>query len=62
MILNILETVFWGAVVFMVAQANIQNTCSGIRCTLSWVVAALGVILKYVHLICRNTLHPSLRA
>jgi hypothetical protein len=46
-ILNALETVFWGAVVFLVMQANLSR-CVGIGCKLSWAVMALGIVLKYV--------------
>lgn len=46
-ILNALETVFWGAVVFLVMQANLAR-CVGVGCKLSWAVMALGIVLKYV--------------
>ncbi|KAH8721653.1 hypothetical protein BGZ61DRAFT_586457 [Ilyonectria robusta] len=44
-ILNGLENVFWGAVVFMLIQANIKF-CQGINCTLSWVIVTLAIILN----------------
>jgi hypothetical protein len=46
-ILNALETVFWGAVVFLVMQANLAR-CVGVGCKLSWAVMAIGIVLKYV--------------
>lgn len=48
-ILNGLEVVFWGAVVFLVIQANIQ-VCVGIGCTLSWIAVAVSIIITYYHL------------
>lgn len=54
-ILNALETVFWGAVVFLVMQANLAR-CVGVGCKLSWAVMAIGIVLKYVFavsLLCR---------
>lgn len=45
-ILNALEVVFWAAVVFLVMQANLAR-CVGVGCKLSWVVMALGIILRY---------------
>lgn len=48
LIINALEQVFWGAVVFLVIQANISR-CVGIGCTLSWVVVGLSIVLTYVH-------------
>ena len=50
-ILNALEVVFWGAMVFLVMQANLAR-CVGVGCKLSWAVMALGIVLKYV-------LHPA---
>ncbi|KAF4450398.1 2og-fe oxygenase family [Fusarium albosuccineum] len=44
-ILNALEIVFWGAVVFLMIQANIKY-CVGTNCALSWVVVVLGIILN----------------
>ncbi|CAI6088127.1 unnamed protein product, partial [Clonostachys chloroleuca] len=46
-ILNALEIVFWGAVVFMMIQANI-NFCEGFTCTLSWIVCVLGIIMSTI--------------
>ncbi|KAM5366224.1 hypothetical protein ACJZ2D_010652 [Fusarium nematophilum] len=46
-ILNALEVVFWGAVAFLMIQAN-TKFCQGTNCVLSWVIVALAVILKYV--------------
>jgi len=46
-ILNALEVVFWAAVVFLVMQANLAR-CVGVGCKLSWVVMALGIILRSV--------------
>lgn len=45
-ILNALEIVFWGAVVFMMIQANLQF-CEGMSCTLSWIVVVMGIIMRY---------------
>ena len=42
-ILNGLEIVFWGAVVFLVIQANIQR-CNGLACTLSWIALGFAVV------------------
>ncbi|KAJ4397799.1 hypothetical protein N0V93_002036 [Gnomoniopsis smithogilvyi] len=44
-ILNGLEIVFWGAVVFLLIQANIQ-VCIGTGCILSWVVVGLAISLS----------------
>ncbi|VUC31226.1 unnamed protein product [Clonostachys rosea] len=44
-ILNALEIVFWLAVVFLLIQANI-NFCSGLSCTLSWIIVTLGIIMS----------------
>ncbi|KAH0364271.1 hypothetical protein KCU65_g6905, partial [Aureobasidium melanogenum] len=44
-ILNSLEIVFWAAVAFLVIQANLSR-CIGTSCILSWVVAALGIVLS----------------
>jgi hypothetical protein len=46
-IINSLEVVFWGAVVFLVMQANLQR-CRGISCYLSWAVVGDAIVLKYV--------------
>ncbi|KAK7731772.1 hypothetical protein SLS53_008593 [Cytospora paraplurivora] len=44
-IINGLEVVFWGAVVFLLIQANV-SVCIGTGCTLSWVVVALSICLR----------------
>ncbi|KAH6898013.1 hypothetical protein B0T10DRAFT_577477 [Thelonectria olida] len=44
-ILNGLEIVFWGAVVFLMIQANIKF-CAGLSCTLSWVIVPLGIVMN----------------
>lgn len=45
-ILNSLEIVFWGAVVFLLIQANI-SICMGYTCVLSWIVAGIAISLRY---------------
>lgn len=45
LILNSLEIVFWGAVVFLVLQANLQ-VCVGTGCALGWVVIVLSANMK----------------
>jgi hypothetical protein len=44
-IINCLEVVFWGAVVFLVMQENL-NTCNGLSCYLNWGVVGLAIVLK----------------
>lgn len=44
-ILNSLEIVFWAAVAFLIIQANLSR-CIGTSCSLSWVVAASGILLR----------------
>ncbi|KAJ4244405.1 hypothetical protein NW762_014533 [Fusarium torreyae] len=44
LILNILEIVFWSAVVFMTMQAN-TSSCNGVTCALGWVIFALGIAM-----------------
>jgi hypothetical protein len=44
-----MEIVFWLAVVFLLIQANI-NFCSGLSCTLSWIVVSLGIVMRYEEL------------
>ncbi|KAH8738400.1 hypothetical protein BGZ61DRAFT_30850 [Ilyonectria robusta] len=55
LILNALEVVFWGAVAFMMIQANLKF-CEGINCTLSWVVVSLAGIMNqaavYMTIVC----------
>lgn len=46
-IINCLEIVFWGAVAFLVMQANLKR-CSGVTCYLSWGVVGIAIVLKYV--------------
>jgi hypothetical protein len=43
-ILNSLEIVFWGAVCFLMIQANIQR-CIGTSCILSWVSVGVSFVL-----------------
>ncbi|KAM0278224.1 hypothetical protein ACHAQK_002573 [Fusarium lateritium] len=47
LILNILEIVFWSAVVFMTMQANTAS-CDGVTCALGWVIFALGIAMWLV--------------
>ncbi|KUI64385.1 hypothetical protein VM1G_11186 [Cytospora mali] len=44
-IINGLEIVFWGAVVFLLIQANV-SVCIGTGCTLSWVIVAIAICLS----------------
>ncbi|CAI6034293.1 unnamed protein product [Clonostachys chloroleuca] len=44
-ILNAMEIVFWLAVAFLLIQSNI-NFCSGLSCTLSWIVVSLGIVMS----------------
>lgn len=44
-ILNGLEVVFWGAVVFLLIQANISR-CVAVGCILSWVVVGISISLR----------------
>ncbi|CAJ0538533.1 Ff.00g065940.m01.CDS01 [Fusarium sp. VM40] len=46
-ILNALEIVFWGAVAFMMIQANLKF-CEGFTCILSWIVCVLGIIMSTI--------------
>ncbi|KAJ4331974.1 hypothetical protein N0V95_009767 [Ascochyta clinopodiicola] len=48
-IISCLEIVFWGAVAFLVMQANLSR-CEGVICYLSWVVVGLAVVIKFVSL------------
>lgn len=43
-ILNCFEIVAWAAVTFFVLDANISK-CTGIDCTLSWVVVVLSMVI-----------------
>ncbi|CRL29046.1 unnamed protein product [Penicillium camemberti] len=47
LILNSLEIVFWGAVVFLVLQANLQ-VCVGTGCALGWVVIVLSANMNFL--------------
>lgn len=49
-IISGLEIVFWGAVAFLVFQANLSR-CVGVTCYLSWVVVGLAVVIKCVSLV-----------
>jgi hypothetical protein len=53
-ILSCLEVVFWGAVAFLVMQANLKM-CTGVSCVLSWIVVGIAVVIKYV--CCRLSLY-----
>lgn len=44
-ILNCLEIVFWAAVAFLLIQANLSR-CTGISCTLSWIVVGVAVVIS----------------
>ncbi|KAM5374832.1 hypothetical protein ACJZ2D_006326 [Fusarium nematophilum] len=44
-ILNALEVVLWGAVVYMMIQSNLKF-CQGLACTLSWVVVGMAVTMS----------------
>lgn len=44
-IINGAEIVFWVAVVYLVAAANIQTTCTGTVCALGWVEVVLAVFM-----------------
>ncbi|KAH7356182.1 hypothetical protein BKA66DRAFT_445997 [Pyrenochaeta sp. MPI-SDFR-AT-0127] len=48
-ILSCLEIVFWGAVAFLCFQANLKQ-CTGIMCTLSWVVVGLAVVINHLEI------------
>jgi hypothetical protein len=45
LILDIIDLVAWAAVIFLVAQGNIQNQVSGVEAVLGWGVFALAVQL-----------------
>ncbi|TLD18265.1 gb [Venturia nashicola] len=47
MIINILEVVFWGAVVFLVIQANLSR-CKGTSCYLSWAVVGVSIVIVMI--------------
>lgn len=44
-IINGAEIVFWVAVVYLVAAANIKTTCTGTVCTLGWIEVVLAVFM-----------------
>ncbi|TDZ41442.1 hypothetical protein CTRI78_v009622 [Colletotrichum trifolii] len=48
LILNAMEIVFWAAVVYMGIQAQTQQACIGVSCTIGWVVAVFGILLSMV--------------
>ncbi|KAF9692656.1 hypothetical protein EKO04_009349 [Ascochyta lentis] len=48
-IISCLEIVFWGAVAFLVMQANLSR-CEGVMCYLSWVVVGLAIIINHLEL------------
>lgn len=48
-ILSCLEILFWGAVAFLMFQANLKQ-CTGIMCTLSWVVVGIAVFINQTEL------------
>ncbi|KAI5363745.1 hypothetical protein Slin14017_G057090 [Septoria linicola] len=50
-IINLLEIVFWGAVIFLLIQANIK-ICNGIGCTLSWIVMGIAILLNQLAVYC----------
>ena len=43
-ILNVVETVFWGALAYFSASSLI-NTCQGLGCTLSGITLGLSIVL-----------------
>ncbi|KAH6986914.1 hypothetical protein EDB80DRAFT_589804 [Ilyonectria destructans] len=45
-ILNALEIVFWGAVVYLTIQANTKY-CVGTTCVLGWAIVGLAITLRY---------------
>ncbi|KAE9980790.1 hypothetical protein EG328_012038 [Venturia inaequalis] len=51
MIINCLEVIFWAAVVFLVMQANLSR-CTGISCTLSWVVVGVSILIVIIQIPC----------
>ncbi|KAF7190687.1 hypothetical protein HII31_07846 [Pseudocercospora fuligena] len=44
-ILNGLDIPFWGAVAFLVMQANLKR-CNGISCQLGWGVVGVGIVMN----------------
>ncbi|KAH8894342.1 hypothetical protein GQ53DRAFT_621445, partial [Thozetella sp. PMI_491] len=48
-ILNAMEIVFWAAVAYLVISANAGPLgCSGLTCTLSWVIVVLAIVIAIV--------------
>lgn len=45
MVLMIIDSVFWGAVIGMTAYFLIQNGCVGIGCKLTYAILALSSVL-----------------
>ncbi|KAI0887616.1 uncharacterized protein GGS22DRAFT_186450 [Annulohypoxylon maeteangense] len=45
LILNCIDCPFWGAMMFLLFQANITRVCTGTSCVISWVMAALSIAL-----------------
>ncbi|KAH6612630.1 hypothetical protein C7974DRAFT_418569 [Boeremia exigua] len=48
-IISCLEIVFWGAVAFLVFQANLSK-CEGVMCYLSWVVVGIAVVINQLEI------------
>ncbi|KAI0902045.1 hypothetical protein F4806DRAFT_24701 [Annulohypoxylon nitens] len=46
-ILNCIDCPFWGAMMFLLFQANITRVCTGTSCAISWVLAALSIALFF---------------
>lgn len=44
-IINAIEILFWGAVVFLTLQGIIGKTCEGTICALTWVVAVCAILM-----------------
>ncbi|KAG7138930.1 hypothetical protein HYQ45_003976 [Verticillium longisporum] len=44
-IFNCLEIVFWGAVIFLVMQGNLQR-CEGTGCILNWIVFGVSIVIS----------------
>ncbi|KAI1213199.1 uncharacterized protein F4807DRAFT_413249 [Annulohypoxylon truncatum] len=44
-ILNCIDCPFWGAMMFLLFQANITKTCTGTSCVVSWIMAVLSIAL-----------------
>ncbi|KAI1454919.1 hypothetical protein F4805DRAFT_477205 [Annulohypoxylon moriforme] len=48
LILNCLDCPFWGAMMFLLFQANITRVCTGTSCAISWVMAGLSIALFFL--------------